>query len=235
MTENDFILGESEKEVIDEIEKEFQEGFEIIQSSHPNKQSASYFYAYDIGNKCLRLKYYSIIEPRKIDWKQRRKFSVNSGIHKSFQTALVAKGWTVEQSKHKMYNELGFELSVSFDAIYGGISHPEKLIEIKVPWFFSKLESPYEPNVCQIQQYMDILGLNEGTIVYIDALSGKTRSFKVLRDDKIITGNLERLEDVRYALLKRVLPEKSRNYRCSGCLYKIECKENVNLGDLKGL
>lgn len=222
--------GGSANDSISEIEKEFMDGFDILQSHHIDKQSAEYFYISDIGLKCIRLKYYSIIEPRKIRWEKKRKYAVNAGIHKEFQLALEAKGWNIEKPKHKKYSKLGFEVSAKFDATFGNVDKPDKLIEIKVPWFFSHLDNPYEPNVHQIQQYMDILELDEGTLVYIDAFSGKSKSFRVFRDDKLISRNLEKLEDVRYALLKKVLPEKTRSYTCSDCLYKVECKANINLG-----
>jgi len=240
MGDDDIILGEKESEgymydmrqsdEIDAMGKVFQEGFEIISAEHIYKESDSYFYAYDIGHKCFRLKYYNILQPRKLAWSKKRKFAVNSGIHSAFQSSLVAKGWTVEQPMHKKYDKLGFEISVKFDAILGSIGNIENLVEIKVPWFFTRLDKPYVPNVHQVQQYIEMLDIDEGTLVYIDAMTGKNKSFRIVRDDDIIRRNLEKLEDIRYALLHGVLPEKTRSYTCSDCLYKLECKGNINIG-----
>lgn len=216
--EEDFILG------MDRVEQDIKEGFDRMQSSHENRQSSNYFYAFDVGYNCLRHKKYSIVRPRPFDWETKKKFAVGSAIHKEYQLALAQKGYSVELPIKKQYDEFGFTVSGRIDA-----KKYDSLLELKSTAYFQYIKKPYESNVYQIQMYLDMADMEKGNLVYISPLSGDVKVFPVERDGDKIIECLERLEIVKYAIEDKKLPPKYSTSGCSSCLYKPECEKNKDL------
>lgn len=220
MTEiEDFELNGEEQ--LGEIEAELKTGFDIIQSRHPNHQTKSYFYVWDIGFECARQKYYNMIKPRELPWWLRRKLSVGAGVHKEWQLAFKEVGYLIEEPIKEVIN--GITYSGKADAL-----KEFKLVEIKTTAYIKYLQKPYDSNIAQLQMYFKMLDIEEGYLFYVDTVGGKPKEFKILRDDNIINDNIAKVEFVNEALHLGMLPEKTKNRYCKGCLYKKECDGNIN-------
>lgn len=209
------------------IEEEIMMGFDAIQDRHVNRQSKDRFSVWDIGYECIRKKYYSIVDPREVSWSLRKRFAVGSGIHHQIQVGLEEYGYNIEVPIVKHYDDFGFDVSTKIDALYGDVDNPIKLVEIKSAAFFKFIRSPYKSNVAQLQQYMDVLGMDVGYLLYIDTETGNMKEFAVERDDDIIFNNLMKLEVIRDCIINEALPPKKKKQNiCKMCQYNTECSNN---------
>lgn len=205
---------------IGDIEQHIMDGFDVLSQEHKSKQSSDYFYVWDIGYKCTRRKYYSIIDPREVGWELRKRFMVGSGIHTEVQKAMGAVGYDIEVPIKTFYDEFGFTVSTKIDAIKG-----DRIVEIKSAAFFKFITKPYASNVAQLQMYIDAMDVDVGYLLYVDNVTGSMKEFEVKRDDNLIIENLTKLEVIKDHIELGGVPKRHKSYMCKGCEYKIMCDE----------
>ena len=214
---SDFEFGSSG---IGNIEQDLINGFDILSQEHTSKQSSDYFYIWDIGYKCLRRKYYSIIDPKEVGWELRKRFMVGSGIHSEVQKAMSAVGYDIEIPNKKYYDDFGFTVSTRIDAI-----KDDRIVEIKSAAFFKFINKPYASNVAQLQMYIDAMNVDVGYLLYIDNVTGAMKEFEVARDDNLIIENLIKLEVIKDCIEFGGIPKRHKSYMCKECEYKVGCDE----------
>lgn len=84
-------------------------------------------------------------------------------------------------------------------------------------------EKPREHHVMQLQAYLNILGAEEGHIVYVDRAKGRIKVFKVRRDPKALEEIKRRAKQLHEHLTKGEEPPPRRGPWCSYCPYYWAC------------
>lgn len=227
-TESNFeiIAGESCELYISNIEQELKEAFARLDKEHINKESADYFYIWDIGYPCFRAKYYNVLLKQEVDWELKKRLLMGKATHNIIETGLEEVGYTTEYVLKQSFKERGFMISSKPDAVLIKNGKIVKVVELKSAEFFKYITKPYAVNLPQLQLYIYMLGLKDGTLLYINPTNGQMKEYTVQLNMTIVLDCLEKLELISHCIKTNQLPFKTKTARCKHCLYRTECKEN---------
>lgn len=188
---------------------------------------------------CYRKLFFEMTEPREASIDKVGTFAVGDFIHNIYQDALEGVGAKIEVSSGKDYFDNKIRIQGTCDIILNN-----KVGEIKsvspFAWkyvaggkdkFGNIIQaSPKISHVRQLNMYLDLYGLGEGFILYVNKDSicspdgASTCMFKLTKDESQVKQTVGRCVTVFNAITNNRVPDKVKGDECAYCNYKNDCK-----------
>jgi len=141
--------------------------------------------------------------------------------HLVFEEVLQELGYRTEQQIIKEYDNLGFKLAGTPDAV--GEDH---IVEIKT---CNKLsDEPLPHHVMQANGYLGLLGFKVGCIVYICKRDGNVRIFQVEYNEQLYNKLVERASTLYRHIKEDTPPPAEPSFLCHYCEWKWNCYQLRN-------
>jgi len=182
---------------------------------------------------CLRKTWFSYKNPKPTDTKLMKIFEAGNMLHEFITNVIKSeKNKEVELIKSELPIQIkkkDFIISGRIDnLVLVKINNKLALVEVKSTKFLPK-EYKKEHEI-QLQLYMMAMGIENGIILYIQKDDLNTNTFTIKHNKKLSEEIIERFEELHKALTEDKLPEaeakkdKEKEWMCSYCAWKEECK-----------
>lgn len=190
---------------------------------------------------CYRKIFFEMTEPREASVDKVGTFTVGDFIHNIYQDAFKKAGARTEVGGGKDYFDTRIRVQGFCDVVLNGKAGEIKSVS-PFAWkyvaggrdkFGNVIQaSPKISHVRQLNMYLDLLGLKEGFILYVNkdiicGCDGKaTCMYKITKDEPQIQQTVGRCVTVYNSIISNKVPDKVKGDECSYCNYKDRCKES---------
>ena len=170
------------------VERYLQTNRELRERTH------KVFYASELGYCPLKI-FFSITRPRMAEVRALKVFKLGDLAHEFVQQVLQdTYGAEAEVPIRQVVDDTrGIELHGRIDVLHEGVPYELKSAA-RLP------DSPYDHHVAQINAYLNLLGADEGYLVYVEKNSFEIAQFPVRRDADLWRRCLEKIRLVHDAV-----------------------------------
>lgn len=95
---------------------------------------------------------------------------------------------------------------------------------------FSK---PMDHHIIQLNAYLNLLDVRDGFIIYIDRDKLQTKSFHIVKDEKLYEKTIERVKTLHKHIISGTIPfpesmfDKEREWECAFCDFRDSCLKDI--------
>jgi len=191
------------------------------------------YYPSEIG-MCLRKVWYSYINPKPLESRLLKIFSLGNMIHDYVVEVLKS-----EKNPHVelLRSEFPFKEKIDDFVVSGRIDNlilikadqTELLIEVKSTSDIRSVLDPSPHNVDQLQLYMHFTGVKDGILLYVDKKDMASKVFYVSYDEKHAQALIEKFRKLHLCLTKEIVPEpearmlSNKRWMCRFCEHRESC------------
>lgn len=191
------------------------------------------YYPSEIGS-CIRKVWYSYKYPKETDIELTKIFEVGNLIHD-----FVSKVIESDKNPHVelLERELPLRLETKDFTISGRLDDMlllkedgrKILVEVKSTKTTDYTTEPSRNHVMQLQLYMQITGIHEGIVLYVDKNNLKSKAFSVKYDEELSKEIMNRFIELNICLVTDQLPldeakrDPSLMWMCRYCEYNDKC------------
>jgi len=191
------------------------------------------YYPSEIG-MCIRKVWYSYREPKDIEPRLLKIFSLGNMIHDYVVEVLKS-----EKNPHVelLKSEFPFKETIEDFTISGRIDNlvlvkadnTNLLIEVKSTADLSYIVDPSPHNIDQLQLYMHFTGIPDGILLYVDKRNMNSKVFYISYSKEHAEKIIEKFKKLHMCLTKQIVPEPEsrmsvhKKWMCRNCEYKEKC------------
>jgi CRISPR/Cas system-associated exonuclease Cas4 (RecB family) len=212
---------------------DFNEMVENFVRRESRPKTIGRYYPSEIGI-CLRKVWYSYIDPKEINTRLLKIFSLGHMIHDYVVEVLKS-----EKNSHieLIKSEFPFKEKVDDFLISGRIDNliliksdqTKLLIEVKSTADVRSVLDASPHNVDQIQLYMHFIGIKDGVVLYVDKKDMNSKVFYIQYNEKHALKLLDKFRKLHMCLTKEIVPEPEsrmnvhKKWMCRMCEYREVC------------
>lgn len=201
-------------------------------SKSKREKRTNNFSVSQVSYDCYRMIYFSMVEPRQADEDKIGTFTIGDIIDEILKGAFKKAGAVADIGCGKEYIDGLIKIGGTPD-----IEFNDLIIEVKsvspFAWKYivgGKIKEqvivgkPKIQHVRQLNSYMDMRGVKEGVLLYVNKDNFKTKIYPIRHDSTLMIGTVGRCVTVFNCIKENRVPEKVKGDECAWCNYLDLCK-----------
>lgn len=205
-----------------------------LASQPGKKREKGVYYVTDCVKSCLRQAYFDIVSPKRFDASSLRIFEVGRMVED-----LVVKALSQNAGYCVLGTQVPARWPLSGGSVHGRVdllasdSAGRRIVfEVKSIKNFYYLDSFKPEHFCQINFYLNVLGVDDGELFYVSKealLNGGAgepveKRFLVKRDVQAFDALIQRGEVLHSAVSTKCIPDAVPGFLCNGYCNHVECE-----------